>query len=63
MLSRKDLGLATQLGREMQVPMAHAAVSEQEMIAALERGWGDLDSNIFFRLQEERAGVELGGGS
>lgn len=62
-LSRKDLGLATQLGREMQVPMAHAAVSEQEMIAALERGWGDLDSNIFFRLQEERAGVELGGGS
>ena len=60
-LSRKDLGLATQLGREVQVPMAHAAVAEQEMVAALERGWGDLDSNIFFRLQEERAGVKLGG--
>ena len=60
-LSRKDLGLATQLGREVQVPMAHAAVAEQEMVAALERGWGDLDSNIFFLLQEERAGVKLGG--
>ena len=60
-LSRKDLGLATQLGREMEVPMSLAAVAEQEMVAALGRGWGDLDSNIFFRLQEERAGVELGG--
>ena len=62
-LSRKDLGLATQLGREVQVPMAHAALAEQEMVAALGRGWGDLDSNIFFRLQQERSGVELGGGS
>ena len=61
-LSRKDLGLATELARELGVPMAHAALSEQEMLAALGRGWGDFDSNIFFRLQEERAGVELGGG-
>ena len=58
-LSRKDLGLATELGREFQVPMSIAAVAEQETMAALERGWGDVDSNIFFRLQEERAGVEL----
>ena len=43
--------------------MAHAALAEQEMVAALGRGWGDLDSNIFFRLQQERSGVELGGGS
>ena len=42
--------------------MSHAALSEQEMVAALGRGWGEFDSNIFFRLQEERAGVELGGG-
>ena len=62
-LSRKDLGLATELARELGVPMAHAALSEQEMLAALGRGWGELDSNIFFRLQEERAGVELGGES
>ena len=58
-LSRKDLGLATELGREFQVPMSLAAVAEQEMMAALERGWGELDSAVFFRLQEERAGVEL----
>ena len=61
-LSRKDLGLATELGRELGVPMSHAALSEQEMVAALGRGWGELDSNIFFLLQQERAGVELGGG-
>ena len=61
-LSRKDVGLATELGRELQVPLAHAALAEQEMVAALGRGWGGLDSNVFFRLQEERAGVDLGGG-
>lgn len=58
-LSRKDLGLATELAREYDVPMSIAAIAEQEMIEALGRGWGDLDSSIFFRLQEERAGVEL----
>ena len=61
-LSRKDLTLATELAREYDVPMAHAALAEQDMTEAVVRGWGDLDSNIFFKLQEERAGVELRSG-
>ena len=58
-LSRKDHTLATELAREYDVPMAHAALAEQDMTEGIVRGWGDLDSNIFFKLQEERAGVEL----
>ena len=58
-LARKDLGLATELAREYNVPMALAALVEQDMITALGRGWGDKDSPSPFMLQEERAGVKV----
>jgi 3-hydroxyisobutyrate dehydrogenase len=56
-LARKDIGLATELGREYDVPMPMAAVAEQIMIEALARGWGDKDSTSPWMLQEEAAGV------
>ena len=56
-LARKDVGLATALARELDVPMAVASLAEQEMIAALVRGWAGQDSSAIFKLQEERAGV------
>jgi 3-hydroxyisobutyrate dehydrogenase len=58
-LLRKDVGLATELGREYHVPMMIAALAEQQLEEALRRGWGGRDSNSLFCLQEERAGVEL----
>jgi 3-hydroxyisobutyrate dehydrogenase len=58
-LARKDIGLATALGREFDVPMPMAALSEQIMVEALARGWGDKDSTTPWRLQEEAAGVEV----
>jgi 3-hydroxyisobutyrate dehydrogenase len=58
-LARKDVGLATELAREYNVPMAMAALAEQALIEALARGWGDKDSTAPFMLQEERAGVKL----
>jgi 3-hydroxyisobutyrate dehydrogenase len=58
-LARKDVGLATELGREYEVPMALANVAEQSMIDAMQRGWGKRDSSAVFLLQEERAGVEV----
>jgi len=58
-LARKDLGLATGLAREFDVPMALASVVEQHMIEALARGWGERDSNAPWQLQEERAGVQV----
>jgi 3-hydroxyisobutyrate dehydrogenase-like beta-hydroxyacid dehydrogenase len=58
-LLRKDVGLATELGRELGVPMALAALTEQELIAAVTRGWGARDAAATFLLQEERAGVTV----
>src|SRR5262249_14529131 len=58
-LLRKDVGLATELGREYHVPMMIAAIAEQQLEEALRRGWCDKDSMTFFKLQDERAGVEL----
>jgi 3-hydroxyisobutyrate dehydrogenase-like beta-hydroxyacid dehydrogenase len=55
-LAYKDVFLATSLGRETDVPMAMANLTLQEMMAAMNRGWGDRDSRIAVLLQEERAG-------
>ncbi len=58
-LARKDIALATELGREYDVPMPVANLAEQIAVEAMNRGWGDLDLNVVFRLQEEAAGVEV----
>jgi hypothetical protein len=59
-LSRKDIVLATELGREGDVPMPVANLAEQIVIEAMNRGgWGDRDRSITFRLQEEAAGVKV----
>jgi 3-hydroxyisobutyrate dehydrogenase-like beta-hydroxyacid dehydrogenase len=58
-LARKDLALATEIGREFQVPMPLAAVAEQNLIEAMARGLGDKDGVAAFGLQEERAGVKV----
>ena len=58
-LSRKDVGLATDLGREFNVPMPVANLCEQIAIQGMNRGWGDRDSSVTFLLQEEQAGVEV----
>ena len=58
-LARKDLGLATELARELGVPMAMAAVAEQGMVEAMTKGYGPKDSSAVWLLQEERAGVKV----
>ncbi|GIX49251.1 MAG: 2-hydroxy-3-oxopropionate reductase [Candidatus Tectimicrobiota bacterium] len=58
-LAYKDISLATELAREYQVPLPVAALAEQLALEALNRGWGELDSSVIFRLQEEAAGVEV----
>jgi len=58
-LSRKDVGLATELGRQHNVPMPIAALVEQIMIQAINRGWSDQSTASLFRLQEEAAGIEV----
>jgi len=58
-LSRKDLGLATDLAKEYHVPIMVAGLVEQQMEEALRRGLADKDSSAIFLLQEERAGVQV----
>ncbi len=58
-LARKDLGLATELARELNVPMPLAAHAEQDLLEALNKGWGDKDAAAAFMVQEERAGAKV----
>ena len=60
-LMRKDVGLATQLAREYDVPMSLANLAEQELVEAINRGWGDDPTNKVRLLQEDRANVQLRG--
>ena len=55
----KDMRLATELAGQVGVPMNLTEVCQAEMEEAMTRGWGDLDSSAFLRLQEERSGVQL----
>jgi 3-hydroxyisobutyrate dehydrogenase-like beta-hydroxyacid dehydrogenase len=56
-LLHKDVSLATQLGREVDVPMRMANLALQELTEAMNRGWGARGSSSFMLLQQERAGI------
>jgi 3-hydroxyisobutyrate dehydrogenase len=58
-LAYKDFTLALDLAKQLGVPMKQAETAYQDYTAALERGWGDLDSRSPMQLQNERAGVEI----
>jgi 3-hydroxyisobutyrate dehydrogenase-like beta-hydroxyacid dehydrogenase len=58
-LAHKDISLACELGRDMEVPMRMTNMAQQEMREALNRGWGHRDSRAFLLLQLERAGIEI----
>jgi 3-hydroxyisobutyrate dehydrogenase len=57
-LGVKDAMLATELGRELNVPMRIANLTYSDMIDALNRGWADRDTRAFMLLQSER-GVRM----
>jgi 3-hydroxyisobutyrate dehydrogenase-like beta-hydroxyacid dehydrogenase len=58
-LAFKDMTLATDLGRELGVPMRLANMAFAEMSEAMGRGWEGQDSRSAMKLQIERAGVEI----
>jgi 3-hydroxyisobutyrate dehydrogenase-like beta-hydroxyacid dehydrogenase len=58
-LARKDVGLATELAREIGVPMPIASLVEQDLLEAFVHGLAEKDSTAAFTIQEERAGVKV----
>jgi 3-hydroxyisobutyrate dehydrogenase len=58
-LAHKDVTLATDLAREVGVPMRLTNLVLAELTEGLNRGWADKDSRIPMLMQEERAGVNI----
>jgi len=58
-LATKDVKLATELGRELGVPMRLCNLAYADMTEACNRGWEGRDSRVVMLLQEERAGVKM----
>jgi 3-hydroxyisobutyrate dehydrogenase-like beta-hydroxyacid dehydrogenase len=58
-LAHKDVTLATQLARELRVPMHMANLALDELTEAMNRGWENRDSRVATLLQKERAGVKI----
>ena len=58
-LAAKDVRLATDLGRELGLPMGVSNIIDQLHVEALFRGWGSEDSDAVAKLQEEKAGIQL----
>ena len=56
-LLHKDVTLACQLARDVQVPMRLTNMALMELTEALNRGWGSRDSRVGSLLQQERAGI------
>jgi 3-hydroxyisobutyrate dehydrogenase len=58
-LANKDLRLALELADEFEVPMRAARLVQEDFQEALDRGWGNRDSQTPLLLQNERAGVTI----
>jgi len=58
-LAVKDCMLATELAREVGVPMRLCNLALAEMTEGLNRGWAERDSRAPMLLQEERSGVNI----
>ena len=58
-LAVKDVGLATEMGRRLSIPMELANLVQQRFIEAQNRGLGKMSHGAVARIQEERSGVEI----
>ncbi|MFT5392292.1 MAG: 3-hydroxyisobutyrate dehydrogenase-like beta-hydroxyacid dehydrogenase [Gammaproteobacteria bacterium] len=57
-LMHKDVSLAIELGKEVNVPMRLSNLALEELTEAMNRGWGHRDTPVSGLLQVERSGIE-----
>jgi 3-hydroxyisobutyrate dehydrogenase len=58
-LAHKDVSLAVETARELEVPTRVADLALAELTEGMNRGWADKDSWVTALLQEERAGLDF----
>tara|TARA_Y100000590_G_scaffold16250_1_gene19607 strand:- start:3938 stop:4843 length:906 start_codon:yes stop_codon:yes gene_type:complete len=58
-MALKDIKLATSVAKELEVPARLTNMATAELEEAMNRGWGDKDTRIAMKLQEQRANVEI----
>ena len=58
-LMAKDVRLANEIGRSMQVPLLLGNLTEARMIEGLNRGWGKKRGEIIGEIQQEISNVDL----
>ncbi len=56
-LLKKDITLALDIARDMEVPMPMCELVEKDIETALARDWGGRDAQSILLLQQERAGI------
>jgi 3-hydroxyisobutyrate dehydrogenase len=56
---KKDMMVATELGRDLGVPMRFANMALADIQEAMNRGWSERDCRSVMLLPQERAGVEI----
>lgn len=57
-LAYKDIGLARRLAQDLRVPTRICDLVFDEISEAMNRGWGERDSQTSLLLQQERAGID-----
>lgn len=57
-LLKKDINLALDIARELEVPMPMCTQLENDIEEAMSRDWGGRDAQSIMLLQQERAGIE-----
>ncbi|MEP6961909.1 MAG: NAD(P)-dependent oxidoreductase, partial [Acidobacteriota bacterium] len=55
----KDVGLALQMARDLDIPVPASSVTEQMLRAAIAKGWGDDDFCSAIRVLEDWTGTEI----
>ena len=55
----KDMMVATELGRELNVPLRFANLALADIMEAMNRGWSERDARSVMLLPQERAGVRI----